>query len=874
MGVSGFGCKAIIHPETGFTIDSVIWRLYNNQVTEPAHEHNNKVKILSGSGNPYLFAIPGGYYGNKVVRCYVGYHNTRTGDVGMAVRDKYFKVWFVQGFDDNQNGIPNWYENWKKDRAVPDMDKTVYEVWTGQANCMCYGEVKNNIAYLTQYDNGQMFDIPLVLHTYFGTESFGGPTVTGIDCSAFVTAHELYHVWVNNQWEPGGVFYGKTDTDFMLQAPDCNDMLPDWYETGWSHTSIKDTDTYDLEHLQQSSYRTYGDQEYMAHRAGNRAKGIVSNDWGYPGKQSIPPIVSMSSLNYNGSSDGYFTGNYSDHGRDVDGDGLYDFLTITAEINVTSGGLFYPGFQLCDSAGNMITFVDNASVLEMGRQYISRDFDGLKIRSYGVDGPYNITSFLANSYGEIIDRHQNIYRSGSYSSSDFEKQDAVFTGDFSDNGSDVNSNSLYDYLRVDVGVNIETTGEYTVSGWLCNGSENAIAYANTTVFFNAGPNTLSLRFNGTDISYHMINGPYSVKYLYLSKGKTVDFLYDAYTTKDYNYTEFEMISNAPDKPLRPNGETSAVLGQEYVFNTSSVDVDGDNLYYQWDWGDNNFSEWLGPYISGESAESYHIWNNVGNYSVRVIAMDSNGVTSDWSDPLQVEITKSGGSSPSVYLLYPQGGETLKDSVKITWTAYDSEDGNNLPIYFYYSSDNGRTWSPFTSNPQENTGGYSWDTTKLPDGVYLLQISAMDSDNNIGFDTSGQFQIKNHEAPSGNHEPLKPNQPSGPTNGNIKQEYSYTTSTTDPDGDQVFYFWDWGDGNNSGWLGPFDSGVTAGATYNWTGKGSFSIKVKAKDIYGHESVWSDPLPITMPYSHKPMRQFLEWLFERFPHAFPILRQIFG
>jgi hypothetical protein len=60
-------------------------------------------------------------------------------------------------------------------------------------------------------------------------------------------------------------------------------------------------------------------------------------------------------------------------------------------------------------------------------------------------------------------------------------------------------------------------------------------------------------------------------------------------------------------------------------------------------------------------------------------------------------------------------------------------------------------------------------------------------------------------------------------------------------------WDWGDGNMSDWLGPFASGAQASAQKSWSAKGEYSIKVKAKDIYGAESAWSDPLPITMPTS---------------------------
>jgi hypothetical protein len=124
-------------------------------------------------------------------------------------------------------------------------------------------------------------------------------------------------------------------------------------------------------------------------------------------------------------------------------------------------------------------------------------------------------------------------------------------------------------------------------------------------------------------------------------------------------------------------------------------------------------------------------------------------------------------------------------------------------------------------------------------------------------------------------PNKPSQPSGEANGTLKKEYTYTTSTTDPNGDKVYYLWDWGDGNTSGWLGPYNSGVTISTTHQWTAKGSFSIKVKAKDISGLESSWSNPLPIKIRnWFTNLIVQFLERLFERFPNAFPILRQLIG
>jgi hypothetical protein len=49
------------------------------------------------------------------------------------------------------------------------------------------------------------------------------------------------------------------------------------------------------------------------------------------------------------------------------------------------------------------------------------------------------------------------------------------------------------------------------------------------------------------------------------------------------------------------------------------------------------------------------------------------------------------------------------------------------------------------------------------------------------------------------------------------------------------------------VGPYDSGATASASHTWTKKGSYGIKVKAKDSYGLESNWSQALSVTMPLS---------------------------
>lgn len=84
--------------------------------------------------------------------------------------------------------------------------------------------------------------------------------------------------------------------------------------------------------------------------------------------------------------------------------------------------------------------------------------------------------------------------------------------------------------------------------------------------------------------------------------------------------------------------------------------------------------------------------------------------------------------------------------------------------------------------------------------------------------------------------------SGPGSGNAGEEYSFTTNTTDPDGDEVYYLFDWGDDTNSVWLGPYPSGSKINASHIWSEVGDYQIRVKAKDFYSTFSDWSEPLII--------------------------------
>jgi N-acetylneuraminic acid mutarotase len=105
--------------------------------------------------------------------------------------------------------------------------------------------------------------------------------------------------------------------------------------------------------------------------------------------------------------------------------------------------------------------------------------------------------------------------------------------------------------------------------------------------------------------------------------------------------------------------------------------------------------------------------------------------------------------PQVTVTYPNGEESLADSVTITWTASDPDPGetNLMLIDLDYSANAGTTWSAIDSN-QANDSAYVWDISGVPDGnQYLVRITVTDTTGLLDSDTSDAvFTIYNPDPP--------------------------------------------------------------------------------------------------------------------------------
>ena len=248
--------------------------------------------------------------------------------------------------------------------------------------------------------------------------------------------------------------------------------------------------------------------------------------------------------------------------------------------------------------------------------------------------------------------------------------------------------------------------------------------------------------------------------------------------------------------------------------------------------------------AGETFTNYTVWNgnehedNQGNNFGDVtkanlqVTMTVNSKNTGYVDETTTayfpNIPPNSPSNPN-----PADGETdVSINALLSWTCSDPE---NDPLnYDVYYGD---------INP--------------PPLVVSNQSSAIYDPVNIDFYTTYYWKIiawdnrdASNESPiwsfttMENNPPITPAQPSGPIQGYTEQNLVYSTSTYDPDEDQIYYWFDWGDGASTGWLGPYLSNETIFQNHVWSESGIYQVMVKAKDIYDAESNWSEPLEVNI------------------------------
>ena len=271
-------------------------------------------------------------------------------------------------------------------------------------------------------------------------------------------------------------------------------------------------------------------------------------------------------------------------------------------------------------------------------------------------------------------------------------------------------------------------------------------------------------------------------------------------------------------------------------------------------------------ISGDLGEQNDIWYSLGAGNVvKVVGRDiplSWGGYGYYDIDMELKSTTYQAPSDSPNTPSTPSGPTILDVGDSGNYSSDAVDPDGDKIRYIFDWDDGtKTSTDFQISGELATVSHTWNKK----GNYSVRVKARDKYGKQSEWSDPLTVIILNTAPN------KPSTPSGPTNGRVKNPYTYSTSTTDSDGHRIKYGFDWdGDDFVDEWTKLYNSGETASALHTWNKKGNYEIKVKARDEYGEESEWSDPLPISMP-RNKAINSLFH-IFEEIIGRFPLLKQM--
>jgi C1A family cysteine protease len=185
------------------------------------------------------------------------------------------------------------------------------------------------------------------------------------------------------------------------------------------------------------------------------------------------------------------------------------------------------------------------------------------------------------------------------------------------------------------------------------------------------------------------------------------------------------------------------------------------------------------------------------------------------------------------------------------------------------------------DPENNIVSYSWDfgdgstaqgkqvTHSFSQlGAYPVTLTVTDGANQSDTDAITVW-IQESNTP--------PEKPSiyGKNEADKSKRQTYNFTAIDPEGNDLYYYIDWGDGSLEEWIGPFKSGEIISIKHRFENGGIFTIRAKTRDVFNDESPWSTievHLSKLKIVQNQPYNIISNFIKESYPNFFKILTRV--
>lgn len=243
-------------------------------------------------------------------------------------------------------------------------------------------------------------------------------------------------------------------------------------------------------------------------------------------------------------------------------------------------------------------------------------------------------------------------------------------------------------------------------------------------------------------------------------------------------------------------------------------------------------------------------------TVKIDFTNSIPESNETNNNLTISVVLGVTISGSIYK--SENGEMIPYGGIIELNQYDEDSLSDFGYRHYWSDENGHyNMSLCPKEPLDISHIYDIMACDITENLKILKKSGPVK---FGENTTLNFSF--------GVPPSKPDKPLGRKLGKVNRTYLFFSSTSDPNDDQIYYKFSWGNGMYSDWLGPYASNEIVSASYAWNKSGSNSIQVVSKDSLGMLSKWSDPLKINIPENKQLNSQLLLRFSERLIDMFSI------